>query len=87
MGNYQLKLPYILYVLIDIIYVNPNTTLPKDETISHKKCTIDAIKCIFGRLGLQVVPHQGFNFYEKLPHLMAKSYLDPHVRVTSFCLT
>ncbi len=24
--------------------------------------------------------HQGFKFYEKLPHLMAKSYLDPHLR-------
>ncbi len=28
---------------------NPNATLHEDEAISHKKCTINAIKCIFGR--------------------------------------
>ncbi len=31
------------------IFVNPNTTLHEDEAISHKKCTINAIQCTFGR--------------------------------------
>ena len=33
-----------------MLYVNPNTTLHEDEAISHKKCTIDAIQSIFGRI-------------------------------------
>ena len=42
-------------ILLHVLYiVNPNTTLHEDEAISHKKCTINAIQCIFGRFGLQV---------------------------------
>ena len=48
---------YVAIILLYMIYVDPNTTLHEDETISHKKRTINAIQCIFGKFGLHVVPH------------------------------
>ncbi len=69
-GDYQAHyLPASLSMLSYVFNknVNPNLTLPYDEAISHKKCTINAIQCIFARFGLQVVLHPWKPWVSRVP--------------------